>query len=84
MAGLDPAIHAAHQNPMTRLRKKPSRPAKRSRAKGRGKPAKPFHPAWGAMKGTIRIMPGVDITQPADPDLADYLDAKYGPEIREK
>ncbi len=28
----------------------------------------------------IRIMPGVDITQPADPELADYLDAKYGPE----
>lgn len=45
---------------------------------------KPFHPAWGAMKGLIRIMPGVDITQPADPDLADYLDAKYGPEKRER
>jgi hypothetical protein len=45
---------------------------------------KPFHPAWGAMKGMIRIMPGVDITQPADPELADYLDAKYGPEKREK
>jgi hypothetical protein len=44
---------------------------------------KPFHPAWGAMKGLVRIMPGVDITQPADPDLADYLDAKYGPERRE-
>lgn len=37
----------------------------------------PFHPAWGAMKGLVRIMPGVDITQPADPELADYLDAKY-------
>jgi hypothetical protein len=41
---------------------------------------KPFHPAWGAMQGMIRIMPGVDLTQPADPELADYLDAKYGPE----
>jgi len=41
---------------------------------------KPFHPAYGFMKGLIRIMPGVDITQPADPDLADYLDAKYGKE----
>jgi len=40
------------------------------------------HPAYGAMKGLIRIMPGVDITQPADPGLADYLDAKYGPEKR--
>lgn len=45
---------------------------------------KPFHPAWGAMKGLVRIMPGVDITQPADPELADYLDAKYGPENGEK
>jgi len=43
----------------------------------------PFHPAWGAMKGLIRIMPGVDITQPADPEWADRLDAEYGPEKRE-
>jgi hypothetical protein len=43
---------------------------------------KPFHPAYGYMKGLVRIMPGVDITQPADPALADYLDAKYGPEKR--
>jgi hypothetical protein len=43
---------------------------------------KPFHPAYGLMKGLVRIMPGVDITQPADPELADYLDAKYGPEKR--
>ena len=84
MAGLDPAIHGAHHNLMTRLRKKQSHPAKRSRAKARGKPDEPLHPAWGAMKGMIRIMPGVDITQPADPNLADYLDAKYGPEKREK
>ena len=39
-----------------------------------------IHPAYGAMKGLIRIMPGVDITQPADPELAGYLEAKYGPE----
>ena len=45
---------------------------------------KPFHPAYGFMKGLIRVMPGVDITQPADPGLAAYLDAKYGPEKREK
>ena len=69
---------------MTRLGKKPSRPAKQSRAKERSKPDELIHPAWGAMKGMIRIMPGVDITQPADPDLADYLDAKYGPEKRRK
>lgn len=41
---------------------------------------KPFHPAYGFMKGLVRIMPGTDLTQPADPELADYLDAKYGPE----
>ena len=45
---------------------------------------KPFHPAWGAMKGLIRIMPGVDLTQPADPEWAARLDAEYGPEKREK
>jgi hypothetical protein len=45
---------------------------------------KPFHPAWGAMQGLVRIMPGVDLTQPADPNLADYLDAKYGPEKRDR
>lgn len=48
-----------------------------------GAEEKPFHPLYGHMQGMIRIMPGVDITQPADPDLADYLDAKYGPEKRE-
>jgi len=44
----------------------------------------PFHPAYGAMKGLIRIMPGTDLTQPADPEWADRLDAAYGPETREK
>jgi hypothetical protein len=39
-----------------------------------------FHPAWGAMKGLVRIMPGVDLTQPADPDLADDLEVKFGSE----
>lgn len=43
---------------------------------------KPFHPLYGAMKGLIRVMPGVDLTQPADPDWADRLDALYGPEKR--
>ncbi len=45
---------------------------------------KPFHPAYGAMKGLIRIMPGTDLTQPADPEWADRLDALYGPEKREE
>jgi hypothetical protein len=59
---------------------------KRVRAAKAGEDAeeKPFHPAWGAMKGLIRIMPGVDITQPADPEWADRLDAEYGSEKRER
>ena len=28
----------------------------------------PPHPAIGAMKGMLTIMPGVDVTEPADPD----------------
>ncbi len=43
---------------------------------------KPIHPAYGAMKGLIRIMPGTDLTQPADPGWADRLDAEYGKEKR--
>lgn len=53
-----------------------------AKAAGSGESEKPFHPAYGFMKGLIRIMPGTDLSQPADPDLADYLDAKYGPEKR--
>jgi hypothetical protein len=45
---------------------------------------KPFHPLYGAMQGLIRIVPGTDLTQPADPEWADRLDAKYGPEKRGK
>lgn len=45
---------------------------------------KPFHPLYGFMKGLIRIMPGTDLTQPADPEWADRLDAEYGPEKREE
>lgn len=43
----------------------------------------PFHPAYGFMKGLVRIMPGTDLTQPADPEWADRLEAEYGPERRE-
>ena len=44
----------------------------------------PFHPAYGFMKGLVRIMPGTDLTQPADPEWADRLEAEYGPDRREE
>jgi hypothetical protein len=46
--------------------------------------AKPVHPAYGAMQGLIRIMPGTDLTRPADPQWADRLDAEYGSEKRKE
>jgi hypothetical protein len=45
---------------------------------------KPFHPLYGMMQGLIRIMPGTDLTRPADPEWADRLDAEYGPEKQEE
>jgi hypothetical protein len=45
---------------------------------------KPFHPLDGYMQGLVRIMPGTDLTQPADPEWADRLDAECGPEQREE
>ena len=44
---------------------------------------KPVHPAYGAMQGLIRVQPGTDLTQPADPEWADRLDALYGDEKRD-
>lgn len=44
----------------------------------------PFHPLCGLMAGLLRVMPGTDLTQPADPDWAARLDAEFGPEQREK
>jgi hypothetical protein len=36
------------------------------------------HPLFGWMKGTVKIAPGVDLMQPADPQWADRLDELYG------
>ena len=36
------------------------------------------HPIFDAMKGTIVIAPGVDLTEPAMPEWADLIDEKYG------
>src|SRR5713226_2185333 len=32
------------------------------------------HPMFGALKGLVRIAPGVDLTEPADPEWADSLE----------
>jgi hypothetical protein len=62
----------------------------KAREVGRGfaEAAKPYatsdgrHPALGALKGMVHILPGVDLTEPADPEWADLVDRKYGPEAR--
>lgn len=36
------------------------------------------HPLFGCLKGTITIAPGVDLTEPAFPEWADLIEAKYG------
>jgi hypothetical protein len=40
------------------------------------------HPIFGALKDITRLVPGVDLTEPADPEWADLLDKKYGPQVR--
>ena len=52
---------------LARLRR---RDAKASDAPAPDKPAasQPCHPAYGSMKGLIQIAPGVDLTEPADPE----------------
>ena len=45
---------------------------------------KPFHPLYGMMQGLVRVMPGTDLTQPADPEWADRLDVEYAPAKREE
>ena len=32
------------------------------------------HPAFGALAGTVRVAPGVDLTEPADPDWGAVYD----------
>jgi hypothetical protein len=40
------------------------------------------HPIFGALKDITRLVPGVDLTEPADAEWADLLDKKYGPQVR--
>ncbi len=65
---------AARKLVFRRVRRPPAAPADE----------KPFHPAYGFKKGLVRIMPGTDLTQPADPGWADRLDAEYGLDKREE
>jgi hypothetical protein len=41
------------------------------------------HPMIGALKGTFSIAPGTDLTAPAWPEWAEFLDKKFGPELKE-
>jgi hypothetical protein len=38
------------------------------------------HPIRGALKDITFLVPGVDLTEPADPEWADLVDKKYGRE----
>jgi hypothetical protein len=40
------------------------------------------HPIRGALKDITFLVPGVDLTEPADPEWADLVDKKYGREVR--
>jgi hypothetical protein len=40
------------------------------------------HPIRGALKDITFLVPGVDLTEPADPEWADLVDKKYGREWR--
>lgn len=39
-----------------------------------------IHPLFGSMKGTTIVMPGVDLTEPADPELLRIYDDDYDPQ----
>jgi hypothetical protein len=62
------------------------RVAKPGAAGGRlGKPSIPSdgrHPLRGALKDITFVPPGIDLTEPADPEWADLVDKKYGPQMR--
>jgi len=45
-----------------------ARPYREGQPKSSDPPPRCRHPLYGALKGYIRIMPGVDLTEPADPE----------------
>jgi hypothetical protein len=40
------------------------------------------HPIFGALKDITRLVPGIDLTAPADPEWADLVDKRYGARSR--
>jgi hypothetical protein len=64
-----------NRNPIRRAAAKRRRASPRKSTKVHGG-IKNRHPAFGAMKGLTRIMPGTDLTQPADPDWGKVWDEK--------
>jgi hypothetical protein len=40
------------------------------------------HPIFGALKDITRLVPGVDLTEPACPEWAELVDKKYGRPLR--
>ena len=57
--------------------KEPPAPSDKG-SKNRKKAAQKRHPLIGCMKGTIKVAPGLDLTESADPEWADRLDKEYG------
>jgi hypothetical protein len=56
------------RKPIRRARiKSRTKTAPRTRARKQDQSVK-AHPLIGALKGTVRIAPGTDLTQPADPE----------------
>jgi hypothetical protein len=45
---------------------------------GSRSPEKGFPPFYGSMKGLITILPGVDLTEPADPGWGDLQEKTFG------
>jgi hypothetical protein len=64
-----------------RLTKEPNEEPPPQRARSATKKGE-RHPIFGALKDITRLVPGVDLTEPADPEWADLLDKKYGPQVR--
>ncbi len=50
-----------------------ARPYLGSEKKAADTPSRCRHPLYGALKGYIRIMPGVDLTEPADPEWGERV-----------